>query len=443
MKVVICIAVVKIWKVKSNLKQVVDYAEDKEKTDLSKFKDLKDLMDYAMNGDKTEESLYISGINCDPNNATNEMIKIKNKFEKKDGILAWHAYQSFKEGEVTPDEAHKIGVELANEMWGDKFQVVVTTHLNTKHFHNHFVLNSVSFIDGKKYNADRNSYAEFRRLNDLICMEHGISYLKEQKTKTGINYLNYQNRGIKYSNYYKKAKEDLDLSIARANTYDEFKTILNNLGYEITVRANKLSIRGKDYKRNIRIERYYGEDYSIDNIKKQIRGLYLPEKKTYYKNRKPISILSILSKPKYNSFYSMYIRYCNILNNYPNYIKKNYISSQMKEDIKKLEQFSNQAIMLVNNNIETEERFFEFLNSKVNELSNLKQNREDLWKKHKTVNENEQTIIKNEINNISEKIKEISKEVKMCEDIKIRKEDIKENLKNIEDKEMIVDEHIR
>ena len=139
----------------------------------------------------------------------------------------------------------------------------------------------------------------------------------------------------------------------------------------------------------------------------------------------------------------MYIRYCNILNNYPNYIKKNYISSQMKEDIKKLEQFSNQAIMLVNNNIETEERFFEFLNSKVNELSNLKQNREDLWKKYKTVNENEQTIIKNEINNISEKIKEISKEVKMCEDIKIRKEDIKENLKNIEDKEMIVDEHIR
>ena len=115
----------------------------------------------------------------------------------------------------------------------------------------------------------------------------------------------------------------------------------------------------------------------------------------------------------------------------------------MKEDIKKLEQFSNQAIMLVNNNIETEERFFEFLNSKVNELSNLKQNREDLWKKYKTVNENEQTIIKNEINNISEKIKEISKEVKMCEDIKIRKEDIKENLKNIEDKEMIVDEHIR
>ena len=375
----ICIAVVKIWKVVTHLDQVVDYAEDHNKTDLSNFKDLNDLMDYAMNGDKTEESLYISGINCDPNNATKEMIMIKDKYLKTDGILAWHAYQSFKEGEVTPDEAHKIGLELANEMWGDRFQVVVTTHLNTKHYHNHFVLNSVSFLDGKKYNADRNSYAEFRRLNDLICMEHGKSYLSEKKTKSGINYINYQNRGIKYTNYYKKAKEDLDLAITKASNYESFKNILINLGYDITVRAGKLSIRGKDYKRNIRIERYFGEDYSIDNINKQIKGLYLPETRTYYRNRKPTSILSILSKPKYNSFYSMYIRYCNLLNNYPNYVKKYPLSSSIKEDVKKLDSFSQQAIMLVNNHIETEDNFYFFLNDKVNELSNLKQKREDLW----------------------------------------------------------------
>ena len=439
----ICIAVVKIWKVKSHLDQVVDYAEDKKKTDLSNFKDLEDLMNYAMNEDKTEKSLYVSGINCDPKNATKEMNMIKKKFLKKDGVLAWHAYQSFKEGEVTPDEAHKIGLELANEMWGDKFQVVVTTHLDKKHFHNHFVLNSVSFVDGKKYNANRNSYAEFRRLNDLICMEHGKSYLQEKKTKSGINYVNYQNRGINYSNYYKKAKEDLDLAIAKANNYDDFKSILKNLGYEITVRAEKLSIRGKDYKRNIRIERYFGEDYSIDNIKKQIRGLYLPEKKVYYRNKKPTSILSILSKPKYNSFYSMYIRYCNLLNNYPNYVKKYPISTNIKNDVKKLDSFSQQAIMLANNHIETEESFFTFLNSKVNELSDLKQSREDLWKKYKNVNKNEKVEIKKEIDNVSNKIKEVNKEVKMCEEIRLRKDDIKEDLKNIEDKEMIIDEHIR
>ncbi len=440
----ICIAVVKIWKVVTHLDQVVDYAEDHNKTNLSNFKDLNDLMDYAMNGDKTEESLYISGINCDPNNATKEMIMIKDKYLKKDGILAWHAYQSFKEGEVTPDEAHKIGLELANEMWGDRFQVVVTTHLNTKHYHNHFVLNSVSFLDGKKYNADRNSYAEFRRLNDLICMEHGKSYLSEKKTKSGINYINYQNREIKYTNYYKKAKEDLDLAIAKASNYDSFKNILINLGYDITVRAGKLSIRGKDYKRNIRIERYFGEDYSIDNINKQIKGLYLPETRTYYRNRKPTSILSILSKPKYNSFYSMYIRYCNILNNYPNYVKKYNVSSTMKADLDKLELLSVQARLLVENNIETEEQFKSFLENKIDEVDDKKSKRTQLYKLMSDVETvKEKLEIRKEINNLGEEIKSISFDIDMLEMIKSRTENIKEEIQKLEDKEMMKDEHIK
>ena len=99
--------------------------------------------------------------------------------------------------------------------------------------------------------------------------------------------------------------------------------------------------------------------------------------------------------------------------------------------------------MLVNNHIETEDNFYFFLNDKVNELSNLKQKREDLWKKYKTVNDNEKVEIKKEIDNISDKIKEVNKEVKMCEDIRLRKQDVENNLKTIEDKEMIIDEHIR
>ena len=139
----------------------------------------------------------------------------------------------------------------------------------------------------------------------------------------------------------------------------------------------------------------------------------------------------------------MYIRYCNLLDNYPNYVKKYPLSSSIKEDVKKLDSFSEQAIMLVNNHIETEDNFYFFLNDKVNELSNLKQKREDLWKKYKTVNDNEKVEIKKEIDNISDKIKEVNKEVKMCEDIRLRKQDVENNLKTIEDKEMIIDEHIR
>ena len=139
----------------------------------------------------------------------------------------------------------------------------------------------------------------------------------------------------------------------------------------------------------------------------------------------------------------MYIRYCNLLNNYPNYVRKYPISSSIKNDINKLDSFSKQAIMLANNNIETEENFFDFLSDNVQELSNLKQYREDLWKKYKLVNEKNKIDVRKDINNVSDKIKEVSNIVKMCEDIRLRKDEIYSNLKYIEDKEMINDEHIR
>jgi len=433
-------ATVAIWKVSSNLKQVIDYTTNDKKTDLSYFKDLDQSLEYIKDEFKTEEKLFVSGINCDPNNALDEMVAIKKKFMKTDGILGFHAYQSFKEGEVTPEEAHEIGIELAKEMWGDRFQVVVSTHLNTKHYHNHFLINSVSFLDGKRYYDNRINYSEFRRLNDLICEEHGKSYLVEKKTKKGINYINYQNKGITYTNYYKQAKTDLDVAISKASSYNEFISILNNMGYETHVRADKLSIRGSNYKRNIRIERYFGKDYSIENIQKQIKGLYIPEGKTYYKNRKPRNLLSILSKPRYNSFYSLYIRYCNILGNYPNYIKKNYINSEIRKDIDKLEILSKEAILLSINNIDTKDDFDNFHESKINQLIDLKNNREDLWKKYKLDND---PNIKKEIDDITSKIKPLSEEIKLCEDIKSRNKKVEENLKEIEDKEMIINEHIR
>lgn len=440
MKKVICIATVAIWKVESNLNQVINYITDSTKTNLDNYEDLKKSLEYIKDEFKTNEKVFIDGINCNPQKAINEMIKIKQKFMKTDGVLGWHAYQSFKEGEVTPEEAHKIGIELAKEMWGDRFQVVVTTHINTSHFHNHFVINSVSFIDGKKYNADRTSYAELRRLSNEICREHGISYLMEKKTKTGINYYNYQKKNIVNSNYYKIAKDDLDLAIALAHSYSEFKQILMNMGYEITTRANKLSIRNLNYKRNIRIERYYGSDYSIENIKKMILGLYLPERKNYYKSFYINNdLINSLFKPKYNSFKSMYIRYCNILQIYPFLIKKGITSPQLKEDVKKLDKYSEQAKLLVNNKIETEENFLNFIKTKENEIIKLNSTKDELIKTKSNI----ENINIKEIENINSQIKIIKKELKICNEIMLRKNQIKQNIEGLKEKEMITNEHIK
>ena len=434
-------ATVAIWKVSSSLNQVVKYTTNDEKTDLSNYKDLDKSLEYIKDDFKTKEKLFVSGINCDPTNALKEMIDVKKRFMKEDGILAFHAYQSFKEGEVTPEEAHNIGIELAKEMWGDRFQVVVSTHLNTKHYHNHFVINSVSFVDGKRYYDNRTTYAELRRLNDLICEEHNISHLKENKTKSGLNYLNYQNKGITYSNYYKQAKIDLDIAISKSHSYQEFLTILKNMNYEVKVRSGKLSIRGSNYKRNIRIERYFGIDYSIDNIKKQIQGVYLPTNKNYYKNNKSINnVLKTLLKPKYNSFYSMYIRYSNLIGNYPNYVKNNYISNDIKKDIEVLDMINEETILLVNNKIETLEDFNIFHENKIDKLIELKNTKEDLYKEYKITNDINN---KNSIDSINKEIIPLTKEVKLCEDIRLRNNKIKNNLEEIRDKEMMKNEYIR
>lgn len=436
-------ATVGIWKIKSNLYSVINYATNKEKTNLENYSDLIKTLNYVETDYKTEKKLFVDGINCNPNNALKEMVAVKKKFMKTDGILAFHAYHSFKEGEVTPEVAHKIGLEVANEMWGDRFQVIVTTHLDRKHLHNHFVINSVSFIDGKRYYDNRTNYAELRRISNVICSEHGLSTLEEKKTKAGLNYLNYQQKNIEYTNYYKTAKRDLDIAIHKSKSYNDFLNNMKLMDYTVYERSGKLSIRNNDYKRNIRIERYFGIDYSIDNIKKQIKGIYIPIGKNYYKNRKPMKdYLEILTEHKYKSFYGMYIRYCNILNNYPRSNKYNYISKSMRDDIDNLENLSKRAILLAKNNIKTEEDFLTLLNNIENKIVLLQNAREDNYKKIKNNPIDEKELVNNN-KDIATELYSLKEQLKMLEEINKRKNEIKESLEKIEEKEMIIDEHIR
>ena len=163
-------ATTSIWGIVSNLKRVIEYTTnvDKVSGENSNYLELHKVIEYAKASYKTEEQLYVTGINCIAEKALEEMMITKRAYNQMNGILAFHGYQSFVEGEVTPEQAHKIGVKLAEEMWGDRFEVVVSTHLNTKHIHNHFVLNSVSFMDGLRYYDNRENYALLRATSDSL-----------------------------------------------------------------------------------------------------------------------------------------------------------------------------------------------------------------------------------------------------------------------------------
>ena len=270
-------ATTKIWKVENRLDHVMDYTTNEEKTKndylengVDDYDSIRQVMMYATNADKTEKQFYTTGINCDVDSAVEEMRNAKDFWHKTDGILAFHAEQSFKENEVTPEIAHEIGVRLAEEMWGDRFQVVVSTHLNTKHLHNHFVINSVSFKDGYKYYSNFENTALLRKTSDELCEEYGLSVLQEKKCKFGINFENFYKKHIQESDYHKEVKEDLDYAIKNSYTTKDFHRILESMGYHYYYRAGKLSVRREPYKRNIRVERAFGEEYSVDNITKRI-----------------------------------------------------------------------------------------------------------------------------------------------------------------------------
>lgn len=228
-------ATTKIWDVRDSLSRVVDYAENPDKTvnptyNEQELQGLYDVMNYATNERKTEMQYYVSGINCMPETARHQMIMTKCQFGKEDGIVAFHAYQSFKPGEVTPNIAHQIGVELAKQLWGERYQVIVATHLNTNCVHNHFVLNSVSFLDGKRYNDCKRTYREFRNLSDKICREHGLSVIENpQKTKTPrVLYLAEQ-RGE--PTRYNLMRQDIDNALSRSFTERFFYQELQRMGY--------------------------------------------------------------------------------------------------------------------------------------------------------------------------------------------------------------------
>lgn len=350
-------------------------------------------------------------------------------------------YKVLKNGEVTPELAHKIGVKLANELWGDRFQVIVTTHLNTNHIHNHFVINAVSFTDGKKYYDNHYTYALMREKSDELCEEYGLEKLNNRVgRKSKIDYENFYKQYSQNDNYSARAKQDIDFAIRQAFSYKDFFQIMNKLGYEIHERANKISICYKDYKRNIRIERRFGEEYSIYNIKQRIlnedatRVPFIEEEG--HQNKKK------LYKPKQNKrkikvkgFMAIYFHYMYLLKLYP---KKRYkrLSPEMIAEIRKMDIYSKEANFLATNNIKTNDDLEGIYDNKLNAIKHETAIRDNLWKERKKqTNDDTKKLICNKIAMQNKKIEQIREEVSLCEDIKTRIPQMKNQMKELEEKE--------
>jgi len=430
-----------IWKIEKRLDHVLDYVKNEEKTNKisdEMYKELHKLGDVDNFEFNSEEECYVSGINCLPDTAYKDMLDTKEYWKKKDGILGYHAFQSFKEGEITPDMAHKIGLKLAEEMWGDRFEVIVTTHLNTNHIHNHFVINSVSFIDGKKYHDCHENYALLRNISDSLCLEYGLSVVDKKSCRKGkVNYDNYFKGYVNKNNYHTMAKKDLDRAIGMAYSYKDFENILIKMGYELTNRYGKLSIKRDPYKKNIRIARYFGDSYSIENIEKRIEKEHItrvPFIEEYNSNNKKYKSYEKAKREKSHGIYGLYKYYCYILKVYPKHNPRVILSPALRIEVEKMNDISKQTRLLVSNKIETYEQLLLYKENAETKVQTMSSRKEYLWQKIKRVKTDEERLsIRCEIANLSKSITKERKEVVLCDQIIERLDVVKENIKEFEE----------
>ena len=247
-------AVTGFWPIYKNLKATLDYADNPDKTTDRRYldDDLYAALSYAENDNKTDRKMYVGGINCSKQNAYAEMIAVQRRFGLRGKVVGYHGIQSFREGEVTPEQAFEIGMETARRMWCDKYQVLVTVHLNTDNVHCHFVVNPVSFKDGTKFQNKIGDHKELRRVSDEICREHGLSVL-ENSNFYGGNKKDYWRHKSGKKTHRDYLREDVEYCLTFATTPREFESQLFALGY--TLDPVRFSVKAKHWERSVRLDK--------------------------------------------------------------------------------------------------------------------------------------------------------------------------------------------
>lgn len=441
-------AVTSIWRVNGWLGKVVIYVENPDKTTNSGFfrneaqspegsQGLDDVIAYAVNSRKTEQhredadilERFVSGVNCHPATARAEMLAVKKRFGKEDGTIAYHGYQSFAPGEATPEIAHKIGVELAQRLWGNRYQVVVATHLDkANHLHNHFVLNTVSFVDGKKYFRSAKDYRELQATSDAICREYSLSVIENPQPGKGKHYGEWRAEQEQRPTWRGLVRSDIDDAIRQSMTERQFFDALHRKGYEIKV-AKDISVRPPGKERFVRLARNFGEGYTLEGIRKRI----LEQTKAVHPLPEPVSRPTHYrlsgnwhSRKKVTGFRALYFHYCYLLGVFPRKKQQNHkrLHFLLREDLIKLDAVIQEARLLAANRIDTAQQLSSYQSGLESRMESVTFQRKQLYRKLRTMDvksdEAASAEISTAITALSKELCQLRREVKLCSNIAMR-----------------------
>ena len=434
-------AVTKLWKVEFSLGNVLKYVKNSEKTDTDliysreDYQELQDVIDYVEDENKTHLKYYVSGINCNPLTAREEFVTTKQKFGKTEGIQAYHGYMSFPKDEViTPDEAHQIGLEYANEVWGTDFEVVVTTHLDREHIHNHFVINSVSCTDGHRLH-DEKAWVINRHIADRICREHGLSTIEKPERNIDTHYLTEKDKQGQPTRY-NLVKDAVDYCIEHSYTFSQFKQQLQDLGYgyDFNLNHSYWTVTPKGYSKPIRLYRL-GEDYTNDRIQERIKENSLELRRTPFVKHITYSVpTTVALLRKKGSLYNLYLYYCYKLGYLPQRNKSAANSSRLhylyREDLMKIDKISDELKLLEAHQIDDIEQLFSFKENVQAEITALTKERADLnkVKRQKDTVGEKRSEVEARIDDINKRLRKLRKDVRLCEDIAERSKVMEQNI---------------
>lgn len=410
----ISLATTKIWAIHGRIDRLIDYVANEDKTKADEAADaLGKLIAYETNEHKTEQRLYVSGIGCTPENAVIQMRALLSNNDTTSDRVAYHAYQSFAEGEVDAETAHEIGIRFAAEMWGANFPVIVATHLNTSHYHNHFAVCATGF-DGKRFHADGKNYHRMREVSDRLCRELGLSVIEQPKCGKS-RYIG-EVKAEADSRYSQRSflRRQIDEVLNHTFTFQSFWREMEQCGYVLEYRGKNLRARADGGKHFIRFSSL-GEGYSEDEIRYRLADNFRKRTFVKYESFKP-------PKEKATGFRALVLYYLYLLGEYPKkrtHDKK--ANALLKEDIRRARIYSEANDLMGSFCIETSEDLRRFSEQISAEFSSIAKERASLRNRLRRMHDSSaMRIIKTQISTLSEKMKKLRRQMFLCEVIALR-----------------------
>lgn len=409
-------AITKIIAIRDRLDKRVNYAVNGEKTTLDTG------ITYAANPEKTEQLFFTSAINCEScETAFAEMQATKQRFGKLGGVVGYHFIQSFAPGEVTPEQAHRIGVVFARRLFGDRYEVAIGTHLDKAHLHNHVVVNSVSFVDGKKYHSSPGSYYfEVRSTSDILCRENDLSTITPQGK--GKHYAEWKAENTGKPTIRSIIRGDIDRFVGEAYTYETFLMLLRREGYVVQNRPDRkyVTVLPPGGKRAIRLDSL-GDGYTEQDIRRRLAAQRaggaqavpnLPHKSKRYRIK---GKHSAGPKRKITGFYALYLRYLYLLRG--THRKKHFrrVPFSVRQEVVRLERYDRQFRYLWANGMTTAEDLEQRIAALEREIYDGEQQRKPLYRERRDAeDEAYKTQCSAEIDRQTAALREKRRELALC-----------------------------